>query len=130
MIKKWINYNDLTQCLFVVLVFISCYLYFTKSFQTIDTQAYNTECELIDYTFKKTYALPDIYPTKRKLDHIIIKLEYLHNNISYKSTAVIFWVNITPLFEKTIENKELEKLVVRCKKESPNEAMIFLKKRN
>lgn len=128
-IKDWFYFNkDLLIAISTALIFGFGYWILTKSNRQIDFKSYNNEVQLIHLNYEKSYSLPEIYSTKQKLDKIIFDLEYLHNNINFKSKAVVYWEYLTPKFEKIIEDKEFDKLIVKCKNNFPEEAMVFIKK--
>ena len=126
-IKFWFDNNNGQILLFFVIVSIFLYGYFTTSYKHIDFQEYTNEVELVNFDFEKSYALPDFYSTKQKLNKIIVDLIYFHNGIKYESKAILYRKYITPQLESIIEKKEIDRLMVKCKNGFPQEVMIFVK---
>jgi len=126
-IKFWIDINSGRIMVFSVLLLILFYGYFSHNNRKVNFQEYTTEVELINFNYEKSYSLPNFYSTEPKLDRIIFNLTYFHKRIKYESKAVVYSQYISPQFEKIIENKEFDNLIVRCKKETPKEVMIFIK---
>ena len=128
-IKDWFYFNnDLLIAIFTALIFGFGYWFFTQNNRQIDLKSYDIEVQLIQLEYEKIYSLPDFYSTKQKLDKVIFDLQYLHNNIKYNSKTVIYWEYFSPNLERIIENNEFEKLTIKCKNDSPEKAMVFIKK--
>ncbi len=124
----WIDSNTGRIMVFIVVIFIFLYGYFSQSNRHVDFQEYTTEVELVNFDYKKSYTLPEFYSTKQKLDKIIFDLIYFHEGKKYKSKTIVWKEHITPQFEKIIENKKMDMLIIKCKMDAPEDVMIFVKK--
>lgn len=127
-IRFWIETNSDRIMIFIIMIFIFLYGYISQSYRQTDFYEYTSKVELVNFDYEKSYALPDFYSTNQKLDKIIFDLTYFHNGVKYESKSVVYNKYLTPQFERIIENKEMDRLVVKCKKEAPDEVMIFVKK--
>ena len=127
--RTWISFNSsVIACLISLVIFVPLYYHFSKSYRKVDLQTYTEKVELISIEHKTIQSLPEIYPTKSRIDKILFNVEYVYEGVRYNSIINVYWEYITPDLENVIFSNELEKLIIKCKKESPGEAMVFANK--
>ena len=123
--KNWIRFNsEITGITISLIFFIVVYLYFTNYSRKIDFKDFTEKVELVDLEYEKIYSLPGFYSTDKTLDKIEFKLLYNYKKAEFESSSILFKEYICPDLERIIDNKDLEKLEVMCKKDSPRQSIV------
>ena len=127
-IKDWFFFNRAAiTTLITSVVFLLIYFAFTRGSRKVNLSDYTEQVELISIKYEKVNSLPALYSTEEKLDRIVFDLKYIYNNKVIESTTNVYWEYCTPKIVNILDYNQLEKLTVRCKKERPDQAMIFVK---